>query len=244
MNPEAQPPPSETPVASAAIADALLLAIEAAEEGGSAALRLGELIEARAAGGLRVALHAPACGRHPRIARKARDLQPTLMQTYAADLLSNPAGAARRAAAAALLRHLEAALPCAPASGGVDDGPAAGAAAAWRGCRGALGVVLRFEEPEVIRAVIEFFRRASGALDGSRLADGGPTAAAGAGTMGAQQVLRADAAQQPADHARRYVEWLWRAGPGLLAAVVARVREFAELTGGSGAHGLYPAGWA
>lgn len=159
------------------------------------------------------------------------------------ELLSPDAGDARCAAATRLLSLLTESLPAVSAghsTGGGTAGrapvllrarqqraqadsaaeaplpPPLAAANAWRAAGGALRVVLRFEEPEVVAAVVEFFRATGAALLGS------PPADVPAG---------APAADADGDAAARFVAWLWRCSPELLAEAVGRAHDFWALTG-------------
>jgi hypothetical protein len=104
-----------------------------------------------------------------------------------------------------------------------------GGAGAWGACGGALSVVLRVEEPDVINSVILFWRRVADRLAGGWLPGAGGAAAVGAaaGAPGA-----APPGEQAGDPLERYAAWLWAAGPELLAAIVARAHAFFRLTGG------------
>jgi len=100
-------------------------------------------------------------------------------------------------------------------------------AVAWTACGGAFALVLRFEEPDVIEAVIEFWRRICGRLDGTR----------------EQQQQQPEDGQQSsapstpaAVQQRLHAAWLWRAGPCLLTAVVAQAHAFYMQTGISHLH--------
>lgn len=99
------------------------------------------------------------------------------------------------------------------------------AAAAWHACAGAMAVILRFEERGTVAGVISFWRATSDALLGAWLDAAQPSAGV---AMQAPHATR-----HAALHARmqRYTEWLWRAGPQLLAAAVSAAYAFYTHTG-------------